>query len=49
MKCEICGKETDTLITFEGKDMCGTCKRAIDAARKPENPRKGDNREYVEK
>jgi len=49
MKCDICGKEKDVLMTFEGKDVCGSCKRIILESRKPENPKKDDEREYVQK
>ena len=49
MKCEICGKDVDNLVRFQGKDMCGVCQRTILEARKPDNPKKGDKREYIEK
>ena len=49
MKCENCNKKTDVLQTFEGKDLCGVCIRTIKASRKPANPVKGDDREYIQK
>ena len=49
MKCDICNKDKTSLDRFDGKDVCGACKSMIEQARKPENPKKGDARQYVEK
>jgi len=49
MKCDICKSDKTSLERFEGKDMCAKCKSMIEAARKAENPKKGDARQYVEK